>query len=105
MFLWISLIEYQTKWTNIVWNVNPYDLESNWIGIVRKSDLPKIRFHDLRHTHASLLLKAGVHPRVDELLTEKPKEGWDRSQPLNLSQPPNPRPTKLLGSNRLLSFR
>jgi integrase len=23
-----------------------------------------IRFHDLRHTHASLLLKAGVHPKV-----------------------------------------
>lgn len=26
--------------------------------------LKAIRFHDLRHTHATLLLKAGVHPRV-----------------------------------------
>ncbi|MDF2713419.1 MAG: phage integrase [Paenibacillus sp.] len=26
--------------------------------------MPKIRFHDLRHTHASLLLKAQVHPKV-----------------------------------------
>jgi integrase len=25
---------------------------------------PKIRFHDLRHTHATLLLKAGVHPKI-----------------------------------------
>lgn len=25
------------------------------------SDLPRIRFHDLRHTHATILLKAGVH--------------------------------------------
>ena len=26
--------------------------------------LPKIRLHDLRHTHATLPLRAGVHPRV-----------------------------------------
>ena len=26
--------------------------------------LPRIRFHDLRHTHATLALQAGVHPRV-----------------------------------------
>ena len=24
----------------------------------------EIRFHDLRHTHATQLLKAGVHPKV-----------------------------------------
>ncbi|QDY85301.1 site-specific integrase [Paenibacillus polymyxa] len=26
-------------------------------------DFPRIRFHDLRHTHATLLLKASIHPR------------------------------------------
>jgi integrase len=26
--------------------------------------LPVIRFHDLRHTHATLALAAGVHPKV-----------------------------------------
>lgn len=26
--------------------------------------LPRIRFHDLRHTAATLLLSAGVHPKV-----------------------------------------
>jgi integrase len=26
--------------------------------------LPRIRFHDLRHTHATLALQAGVHPKV-----------------------------------------
>jgi integrase len=26
--------------------------------------LPRIRFHNLRHTHATLALQAGVHPRV-----------------------------------------
>ncbi len=24
----------------------------------------KVRFHDLRHTHASLMLQAGVHPKI-----------------------------------------
>ncbi|HEY8309588.1 MAG TPA: site-specific integrase [Gemmatimonadaceae bacterium] len=31
---------------------------------VTKTALPKIRFHDLRHTHATLLLKAGVPVKV-----------------------------------------
>lgn len=26
--------------------------------------LPRIRFHDLRHTHATLALAAGIHPKV-----------------------------------------
>jgi integrase len=32
--------------------------------LVRKSGLPRIRFHDLRHTHATLGLAAHVHPKV-----------------------------------------
>jgi integrase len=28
------------------------------------SDFPRVRFHDLRHTHATQLLLAGVHPKV-----------------------------------------
>jgi len=31
---------------------------------VRRLGLPRIRLHDLRHTHATLALRAGVHPRV-----------------------------------------
>jgi integrase len=31
---------------------------------VQKSGLPRIRFHDLRHTHASHLLKAGVNIKI-----------------------------------------
>jgi integrase len=26
--------------------------------------LPSIRLHDLRHTHATLALQAGIHPKV-----------------------------------------
>ena len=31
---------------------------------VKNSGLPRIRLHDLRHTHATLALAAGVHPKV-----------------------------------------
>jgi integrase len=31
---------------------------------LKKTDLPHIRLHDLRHTHATQLLKQGVHPKV-----------------------------------------
>lgn len=27
-------------------------------------DVPRVRFHDLRHSHATVLLTAGVHPKV-----------------------------------------
>lgn len=32
--------------------------------ICKESKLPKIRLYDLRHTHASLLIQQGVHPKV-----------------------------------------
>jgi integrase len=32
--------------------------------LLEKAGLPAIRFHDLRHTSATLLLSAGVHPKV-----------------------------------------
>lgn len=31
---------------------------------VGRTDVPRIRFHDLRHTHATLLFKAGVSPKI-----------------------------------------
>jgi integrase len=32
--------------------------------ISRVKDLPRVRFHDLRHSHATQLLLAGVHPKI-----------------------------------------
>jgi len=46
---------------------NPRDERSVQRGfdrVLRRAGLPRLRFHDLRHTHASLLLAAGVHPKV-----------------------------------------
>ena len=31
---------------------------------MKKAGVPVIRLHDLRHTHATLALSAGVHPKV-----------------------------------------
>ena len=33
-------------------------------GLLTRAGLPRIRFHDLRHTAATLLLIKGVHPKV-----------------------------------------
>jgi len=34
------------------------------VRTVRRCGLCGIRLHDLRHTHASLMLKQGIHPKV-----------------------------------------
>lgn len=45
---------------------SPFSLTHAFFQFIAKSrgDLPRIRFHDLRHTHATALLAAGVHPKV-----------------------------------------
>ncbi len=35
-----------------------------WIKLTRKLGLDGVRLHDARHTHATLMLKQGVHPKV-----------------------------------------
>ena len=38
--------------------------KSSFYPLLRRAALPRVRFHDLRHSAATLLLEAGLHPRV-----------------------------------------
>jgi len=42
----------------------PDSVTHMWIKLAKRTGLKGIRLHDARHTHASLLLKAGTHPKV-----------------------------------------
>ncbi len=42
----------------------PDSITHAWMKLARRSGLNGIRLHDARHTHASLMLKQGVHPKI-----------------------------------------
>lgn len=43
----------------------PTSVTHEFIKAIHKlPELPKVRFHDLRHSHATQLLKAGIHPKI-----------------------------------------
>jgi integrase len=43
----------------------PLALTYEFARFVRQlKDLPQVRFHDLRHSHATQLLASGVHPKI-----------------------------------------
>ena len=45
--------------------MKPLSLGQEWVRFLATSTtLPRIRFHDLRHTHATHLLATGVHPII-----------------------------------------
>jgi integrase len=50
--------------------INPSNLHRRSLApLLQRAGLPQIRFHDLRHTCATLLLSRNVHPKyVQELL-------------------------------------
>ena len=44
--------------------LSPNTVSHAFHAICKKADIHGIRFHDLRHTHATLLMKQGVNPKV-----------------------------------------
>ena len=44
--------------------VQPQSLTHAWHRFLAKSGLPRVRFHDLRHSHATHMLGSGVHPKI-----------------------------------------
>jgi integrase len=55
--------------TNIGTPIEPRNLNRHFVTKMEEAKLPHIRFHDLRHTVASILLEKNIHPKlVSELL-------------------------------------
>jgi integrase len=45
--------------------LQPRTVTQNWQLLIAKNKaLPRIRFHDLRHAHATHMLASGVHPKI-----------------------------------------
>jgi integrase len=44
--------------------LQPLSLTHEWVRVLGTTKLPRIRFHDLRHAHATHMLASGVHPKV-----------------------------------------
>jgi integrase len=44
--------------------MQPTFITHEWVRLIRGTALPHLRFHDLRHAHATHLLASGVHPKI-----------------------------------------
>jgi integrase len=44
--------------------IHPRSLTGHFNQIIKKANVSKIRFHDTRHTHATILLKLGEHIKI-----------------------------------------
>jgi site-specific recombinase XerC len=44
--------------------MQPTFITHEWVRAIKETALPRIRFHDLRHAHATHMLSSGVHPKV-----------------------------------------
>ena len=44
--------------------LKPNSLTHEFVRFIAGCGLPKVRFHDLRHSHATHLLASGVHPKI-----------------------------------------
>ena len=44
--------------------IRPNTITRAWSGLAKQCGIAASRLHDARHTHASIMLKAGIHPRI-----------------------------------------
>jgi integrase len=45
--------------------VHPHTITHKFVAAIKRlPSIPRVRFHDLRHSHATQLLAAGIHPKI-----------------------------------------
>jgi integrase len=44
--------------------MQPRSLTHGWEQFIGRTSLPRLRFHDLRHSHATHLLAGNIHPKI-----------------------------------------
>jgi integrase len=44
--------------------MQPTFITHEWVRTIGATPLPRVRFHDLRHAHATHMLSSGVHPKI-----------------------------------------
>ena len=54
----LSAAKIANRWDGTLWN--PDSFSSAFARLIARSSLPKVRLHDLRHSHATLALTAGT---------------------------------------------
>jgi integrase len=59
-------------------HLNPNHVVEEFKRVLNRARLPNIRFHDLRHSAATLLLSLGVHPKVVQELLGHTQIGMTR---------------------------
>jgi len=56
--------------------LQPRSITHQWhLLLVNNRALPRIRFHDLRHAHATHMLASGVHPKIASERLGTPRSG------------------------------
>ena len=51
--------------TNIIGDpLHPNTMRKRFLRLIKQASVPVIRFHDVRHSHGTLLLSSGVNPKV-----------------------------------------
>ncbi len=62
-------LDASSLWHALSIQLEPSNLHDAFKRLLKSAELPNIRFHDLRHSAATILLGMGVHPKiVQELL-------------------------------------
>lgn len=50
--------------TEVGTELQPSNVNRRFVALMAKAGVPRIPFHGMRHTHATLLMKNGIHPKV-----------------------------------------